>query len=231
MGHDSIWGPRPAAGINVGNEPLEQPPDLEDNAWNWGIGEEADVITWLPQFDPQHTSWPWANSVYNFRQKGRTPRRASVVSMSRISSRLLRLMHADKCEKGFGLASEMSPTSWALYYGLKAVQIPQPIYHEHETDPDDLNHRANSGKPGKISAGSNSIWGWHWHDDILTRISYAYRSEFPEKIYRAWLGYDNAEKVSAFCCEYSPLPSILANNTRGRRDIVASVYLQCSCIR
>lgn len=194
-GLDSVWGPRPAKGINVGNEAPKPPrSNLEDDSWSWGVGEEADVITWLPQFDPRHTDWPFADRVYNFRQKGRTPRRASVVAMSRVSARLLRLMHADKTEKGLGLASEMSPTSWALYYGLKAVQVPQPIYHAHETNPDELNLRANSGKPGQISAGPNSIWSWNQHNDILMKMSYMFGSEFPEKIYRAWLGYDNAEK-------------------------------------
>jgi hypothetical protein len=107
-------------------------------------------------------------------------------------------MHADKAEKGMGLASEMSPTSWALYYGLKAVQVPQPIYHAHDTNPVELNRRANSGKPGKISAGWNSIWSWNQHNDILMKMSYMFGSEFPEKIYRAWLGYDDSEKVSGF---------------------------------
>ncbi|KAJ6179581.1 hypothetical protein N7519_010042 [Penicillium mononematosum] len=198
---DSIWGPQPAKGIEVGNEapePLRS--DLDDDSWTWGVGEEADVITWLPQFDPRHTDWPFRTRVYNFRQKQRTPRRASVVAMSRVSARLLRLMHADKTEKGLGLASEMSPTSWALYYGLKAVQVPQPIYHAHDTNPVELNLRANSGKPGKISAGWDSIWSWNRHNDILMKMSYMFGSEFPEKIYRAWLGYDDSEKDGHRLC-------------------------------
>ncbi|OQE05130.1 hypothetical protein PENVUL_c027G06304 [Penicillium vulpinum] len=208
IGVDTIWGPQPAKGIVVGNKAPKPPqPHTEDNSWSWGVGEEADVITWLPQFNPRYTDWPFADRVYNFRQKGRTPRRASVVAMSRVSARLLQLMHTDKAEKGFGLASEMSPTSWALYYGLKAVQVPQPIYHAHDTNPDELNLRANSGKPGQISAGPNSIWSWNKHNDILMKMSYMFGSEFPEKIYRAWLGYDNAEKVSrytdALTCRFS----------------------------
>lgn len=193
---ESIWGPQPADEIDVSDKAPEPPHKGSEEAWNWGIGEEADVITWLPQFDPRHTTWAWANSVFNFRQKNATPRRASVVSMSRLSSRLLRVMHADKSEKGLGLASEMSPVSWALFYGLKAVQIPQPIYHGYEMDPVALNRRANTGRPGRISAGWDSIWSWHWHNDILRRMSYAYRSEFAERIYRAWLGFDEREKVS-----------------------------------
>ncbi|KAJ5373143.1 hypothetical protein N7517_005149 [Penicillium concentricum] len=195
MGLHSISGPQPAKGIEVGNEAPEPPhPDLDNDSWSWGVNEEADVMTWLPQFDPQHTYWPFSDRIFNFRQRGRTPRRASVVAMSRVSARLLRLMHKDQTEKGLGLASEMSPTSWALYYGLKSVQVPQPIYHAHETDPVKLNLRANAGKTGKIGAGKNSIWNWNQHNDIMMKVSYMFGSEFSEKIYRAWLGYDNAEK-------------------------------------
>ncbi|KAJ5791104.1 uncharacterized protein N7518_008115 [Penicillium psychrosexuale] len=213
-GVDSIWGPRPAKGIEAWAEAPEPPrADMEDESWSWGVGEEADLITWLPQFDPQHTDWLLTNRIYNFRQRGSTPRRASVVAMSRVSARLLRLMHKDTTEKGLGLASEMGPTSWALYYGLKAVQIPQPIYHAHETSPVELNLRANSGKPGKISAGRNSIWNWNQHNDIMMKISYMYGSQFAGKIYRAWLGYDGADDVSGFA---GPLTFLLkfADTTR-----------------
>ncbi|KAJ5782801.1 hypothetical protein N7457_004575 [Penicillium paradoxum] len=222
VGVDSIWGPQPAKDIDVGDEAPKPPhPDSDDDAWNWGVGEEADVITWLPHFNPQETGWPFSDRIFNFRQKGDTPRRASVVAMSRVSTRLLRIMHADKVEKGLGLASEMSLVSWSLYYGLKAVQVPHPIYHAHETNPDQLNRRANSGKPGKISAENDSIWTWDRHNDIVLKMSYMFSSEFPERIYRAWLGYDDAEKVSGFllvlrlalvCQDYE---LIFANNTQG----------------
>lgn len=215
IGRDSIWGPRPAKGINVeGKAPLP-PSNEEDDFWNWGVGEEADVITWLPQFNPRHTHWPFHDRVYNFRDKGRTPRRASVVAMSRVSARLLQFMHSDQVEKGFGLASEMSPSTWALFYGLKAVHVPQPIYHAHNTDVEELNRRANSGQPGAISAGPNSIWSWDQHDDILIKLSYMFGSDFPEKLYRAWLGYDGIDRVrisqrayldSRFISKDSPTP-------------------------
>lgn len=96
----------------MGDESPEPPQEgPEDDPWNWGVGEEADMIIWLPHFDPRHTNWPFRDRVYSFRQKGRTPRRASVVAMFRVSARLPRLMHVEKTEKGFGLASEMPPTS------------------------------------------------------------------------------------------------------------------------
>jgi hypothetical protein len=89
-------------------------------------------------------------------------------------------MHTDQTHKGLGLASEMSPVSWALFYGLKAVHVPQPIYHAYGSDTHELNLRANSRRPVEISAGWNSIWSWNRHNDTLMNMSYMFASEFPE---------------------------------------------------
>ncbi|KAJ5617742.1 hypothetical protein N7537_002856 [Penicillium hordei] len=59
-------------------------------------------------------------------------------------------MDADLTEKGLGLGSEM--------LCMKSVQIPQPIYHAQEWNPEELNHRVNSDEAGVISSGSDSIW-------------------------------------------------------------------------
>ncbi|KAJ5667456.1 hypothetical protein N7507_003320 [Penicillium longicatenatum] len=190
---EGTWGPKPALGINVEDEAPKVPTsNNQDNLWRWGIGEEADVITWMPQFNPKNTGWPFRDRIFNFWQGTRTPVRASPVAMSRVSARLLRLMHQDKTRDGFGLASEMSPVSWALFYGLKSVQVPMPIYHELKWDPVELNRRANPGKPGSVNAGQNSIWTWQMHDDIMLKLSYMFSSDFPGKLYRAWLGLDDA---------------------------------------
>ncbi|KAJ5996001.1 Protein of unknown function DUF3405 [Penicillium canescens] len=114
--------------------------------------------------------------------------------MSRVSARLLRLLHHDKVKMGVGLASEMSPISWALYYGLKAVQIPHPVYHESKWDPQVLNRRANPGEPGMVNAGIDSIWSWDKHNDIIYNTTFMFNSKFSEKLYRAWMGFDGAEE-------------------------------------
>ncbi|KAJ5929501.1 hypothetical protein N7454_006451 [Penicillium verhagenii] len=211
---DSVLGPQAVKGINTdGEAPTIPVVDLEEDLWDWGIGEEADVITWLPSFDPRHTKWPFRDHVFNFAQKGSTPRRASVVAMSRVSAHLLRLMHADKERTGLGLASEMSPTSWALYYGLKAVQVPQPIFHAHSWDPAELNRRANPGSPGAINAGRDSIWSWNMHNDILLNVTFMFNSEFSERLYRAWLGYDQREDSGKIC-----LPPMLLHPVKNTKN-------------
>lgn len=202
VNRDSIWGPRPAKGINVEGQTKEPPvSNPDDDSWEWGVGEEADLITWLPHFDPERTNWAYRNYVYNFPERAYTPRRASVVAMSRLSTRLLRLLHKDQVERGVGLGSEMSPLSWAMYYGLKAVQIPQPLYHPHKWDLDELNRYANSDE---FNARWYSIWSWNQHNELKRSLSYMWASDFPEKLYRTWLGF-NTELVSyLFSLMYVP---------------------------
>ncbi|KAJ5448592.1 Protein of unknown function DUF3405 [Penicillium cf. griseofulvum] len=193
--NSSVWGPRPAEGIDIEGQAIPPPVPRPGNETGiWGVGEEADMITWLPHFNPVGTDWPFRDRVFNFPQDQETPRWAAVVAMSRLSARLLGLLHNDKVKSGVGLASEMSPISWALYYGLKAVQVPQPVYHDVKWDPEELNRRANPGKPGKVNAGLDSIWSWGKHDDIMYNTTFMFNSEFAEKLYRAWLGYDGAKE-------------------------------------
>lgn len=210
---DSILGPRPAEGISPENG-IPTPPEAEEDIWSWGVGEEADLIHWLPSFDPEHTDWLFRGHTPNFPPQENIPRRVSIVAMSRISARLLRHMHEDKVEMGLGMHSEMSPYSWALFYGLKAVQVPQPIYHAHEWNPFALNNRANAGKPGAINAGSDSIWNANPQTaEIVLNITYMFATPFPERLYRSWLGFDEAEGLKPMC-----LPPMLLHpvkNTEG----------------
>ncbi|OQE05441.1 hypothetical protein PENVUL_c024G04218 [Penicillium vulpinum] len=220
-GHDnsSVWGPRPAEGIDIQGQAILPPvPHPKDEPGSWGVGEEADLITWLPHFNPVDTDWPFRDRVFNFPQDQETPRWAAVVAMSRVSARLLGLLHKDKVDSGVGLASEMSPISWALYYGLKAVQIPQPVYHNAKWDPEELNRHANPGEPGKVNAGHDSIWSWGKHDNIIYNTTFMFNSEFAERIYRAWFGFDGAkewEKTNPRLC----LPPIFLHPVKNLESV------------
>jgi hypothetical protein len=189
-GQKSIWGPLPPHNITP-DGPIPPFKDPVNDNYQWGVGEEADLITWLPHFDPEKTEWPFRNEVYNFEQGSNTTRRSSVVAMSRTSKDLLRVMHRDQISKGLGLVSEMSAVSWAMYYGLKAVQVPHPMYLDGIWNLAGLEKRVNSGNASHTSAGFRSIWSWGHHDDILYRMTYMFHTAFPEKLFRFWLGYED----------------------------------------
>lgn len=197
MDQETIWGPVPVEGLNVSSEsPIPPRKPTQNETSTWGIGEEADVVTWLPQFNPENTGWPYRDVIYNFIEGPFIPRRSSPVAMSGLSARVLRIMHENLVEEGLSLVSEMTPASMALYHGLKAVQIPQPIYHAQEWDPVELDRRANTGVPGAISAGQDSIWTWDLAHDILKNMTYMFDSDFSGRLYQAWLGNGEVDEVS-----------------------------------
>jgi hypothetical protein len=81
-----------------------------------------------------------------------------VITMSRLSKRLLDVVHHAQAGQGLGLVSEMSAPSWALYHGLKAVHVPHPIYLDGKWTGKELAGRFNPGAPEKVNGGENSIW-------------------------------------------------------------------------
>ena len=52
--------------------PLPPPRTKHD----WGVGEEADLISFMPMIDPVGTGWVYETQVYGFKDEEKTPRRA-----------------------------------------------------------------------------------------------------------------------------------------------------------
>ncbi|CAG8201153.1 unnamed protein product [Penicillium salamii] len=190
---NTIWGPVIGTGIRpLGPDPPVSHPD-KDN-YTWGVGEEADFLTFLPIFNPKDTSWTFPDKIWNFKYGEKTPRRAAVITMGRYSKRLLDLIHHAQATKGLGLASEMTGASWALFHGLKAVFVPHPIYADGQWTPQELARIYNPGPPENINGGSDSIWNFdHIFDHITYRLSYMFTTHSAENLYRRWLGFRTAE--------------------------------------
>ncbi|KAJ5478145.1 hypothetical protein N7530_003654 [Penicillium desertorum] len=189
----TIWGPVSGTGIRpLGPDPPVPYPE-QDN-YTWGVGEEADFITFLPIFNPQDTQWTFPDKIWNFRKGAGTPRRAAVITMGRYSKRLLDLIHHAQATKGLGLASEMTGASWALFHGLKAVYVPHPIYADGQWTPKELARIYNPGSPENVNGAPVSIWNFdHRFDHIMYRLSYMFTTHSAEDLYRRWLGYRTAE--------------------------------------
>ncbi|KAF9239770.1 hypothetical protein CBS147339_9025 [Penicillium roqueforti] len=185
-GRGSVWGPQGTSDTTpVGPKPTT--PSPEDDKYEWGVGEEADFISFLPIFDPVDTKWTFSNRLWGVSEN--TPRRASPVAMGRISKILVQQMH-DLQIQGMGLVSEMTAPSLALWHGLKAVHVPHPVYIDGKWTAKELGRILNPGEPQKINGGSDSIWNWdHRWDHILYRLSYMFSTQTSEDLYRRWLGY------------------------------------------
>ncbi|SPN96753.1 uncharacterized protein DNG_00273 [Cephalotrichum gorgonifer] len=187
-----IWGPERPADEADWFEPRKDPrPEVEtpeqDTAYAWGVGEEADLITFNPMFDPEGTTWGLADDITGYNTtEGRPPRRAAISTASRMSRRLLTTMHRQTALKKQFAFSEMWPATVALQHGYKAVYAPHPEFVDRRWPPAYLAGVLNGGRAGTSGGSRTSVFGQGEHN--MHGLSWFYRSDFAAELYRAWLG-------------------------------------------
>ena len=180
-------------------------PNVTASERNWrgpmaetsGRGEEADLITLGPIFDPRGSGWYWTHDVQNYRLMRDTPRRASIGTNMRMSRGLLEAMNVVNAEAKKSLHCEAWPTTLVLHsqmersedhsfypqagftYSLpmpfKGVFAPHPIYFRHEWDPDVLHARLN--RPDFYLKK---------HENLHRDSSFYYHAEHAKELYMAW---------------------------------------------
>ena len=129
------------------------------------VGEEADLITLGPIFDPRGSGWYWTHDVQNYPEGWNTHRRASIGTNMRMSRGLLEAMNVVNAEAKKSLHCEAWPTTLVLHSQLppshnqsfypeagftytlplpfKGVFAPHPIYFRHDWDLHELNQLLN----------------------------------------------------------------------------------------
>jgi len=130
FGDSGIWGPHPYAKFYVDPQGPRAPVKRNDV---WGMGEEAELITLSPLIDPVNTKWTYESTVHGFEAPLYLPRRMAIVSMTRTSRRLLRLISQEQQESGAWVVSESTPETWSLLHGLKTVYVPHLVAFNLET--------------------------------------------------------------------------------------------------
>lgn len=182
-----VWGPERTEGIEpVGPTP---PTDSSDHDnYEWGVGEDADMINLAPVFDPEGTSFVLKDKVEHYPEANHTPRRATgTTSMIRLSKRLLRAMHHGQVTSGFYMPPEMYAESTALHHGLKLVVFPLPVYLDFAKSPENMNAAFNADG-GKTVLNTPPMHDGTWH-----RMSYwssiDEKTTYPDELYKRWLGY------------------------------------------
>lgn len=186
---ETIWGPVTFDGKTLPQPVGPKPPvaSPKNDRYEWGVGEDAELLTFLPIFDPRETEWTFSKLLWNLPVD--TPRRASPITMWRMSHRLLNQMHLLQAQ-GKGVVSEMSAPTAALHHGLKAVYVPHPMWVDGQWISKELARIYNPGQPAKINSGPDSIWNWdHKYDQIMYRISFMFTTRLAEDLYRRWLGF------------------------------------------
>ncbi|SMR41457.1 unnamed protein product [Zymoseptoria tritici ST99CH_1E4] len=121
----TTWGPPPTAQNYI--TPGGPPPPSRSNT-TWGIGEAPDLITFSPMIDPIGSDWAYEEGgVHGFDPPASLPRRMAIVSMTRTSRRLLRLISLEQRETGNWLVSESTPETFTFLHGLKGVYAPHVV--------------------------------------------------------------------------------------------------------
>lgn len=185
-----IWGPMPIADFEGGKvQPMGPWPPVNDEAddqFEWGVGEEADYLGFLPAFNPRFTDWVIRNQVYGYLGED-TPRRATLITHSRLSRRLLMAMDEENLQ-GRHMGSEIFPASTALLHGFKGVSVPHPIYSDQKMPGKRADRWFNSGVDGKAGNNRDSPFSWG-RESRFEWVSWYYRANLPGLLYWNFLGW------------------------------------------
>ncbi|KND88942.1 hypothetical protein TOPH_06458 [Tolypocladium ophioglossoides CBS 100239] len=160
-----------------------------------GVGEGADFITLNPIFDTNDSGWVFADDLTGYRQPTSSdpPRRSSIVTVARLSRRLLAAMHEEVWRHHHTMFTEMFPSTIALHHGLKAVYAPHPVYFDRAWQPlgSAVDDAFNSGEYHSTS-GKHSIFDTS-NEHNHKGTSWYYHSEFAGLLWRRWLGYSQMD--------------------------------------
>ncbi|KAK0670746.1 hypothetical protein QBC41DRAFT_387767 [Cercophora samala] len=186
----SVWGPLrpedPKDWFEHEHDPVP-PTSYERDKYTWGVGEESDLITLSPIFDPEGTSWKLASDITGYNtQRGLPPRRAQIITASRMSRRLLLLMHRETAYKKHHAFPEMWPATVALHHGLKAVYAPHPVFVDRAWPAEYLARVLNGGRNGASGGGRTSVYGDKEHN--MRGLTWFYNAGFSGNLYRRWMG-------------------------------------------
>ena len=187
-GDRSIWGPERPLDDKVDFDDDPTPPtSFEKDKYTWGVGEEADLITFNPLFDPDGTTWLLADDTtgYNITQ-GRPPRRTAIITASRLSRKLLVDMHKETTLNHHSMFSEMWPASCALHHGLKVVYAPHAEYIDRKWPIEYLDSIFNGGRNGATGGTRTSVFGDREHN--FRGTTWYYNAGFPEVLWHRWIG-------------------------------------------
>lgn len=186
-----VWGPvRPEDNddwFEPANDPVPPTGGPEKDKSQWGVGEEADYISLNPMFDPDGTTWLLKDDITGYNStNGGPPRRANIITTSRMSRRLLMTMHKMTAYKKQFAFPEMWPATVALQHGYKAVFAPHPLYVDRKWPVEYMAQTFNGGRDGSSGGSRTSVFGEREHN--LRGLSWFYNSGFGPNLYRRWLG-------------------------------------------
>ena len=174
--------------------------------------EIVDLITFNPIFNPNGTKWAFQGDITGY-SHGRPPTRASLITASRMSRRLLQLMHEETYRNHHTMFPEMYPASIAFHYGLKAIYAPLPIYFDRDWPAVHANEIFNNAPVSEASKAQGlkhdrgyfhgpggSVFGPGEH--VFRSSTYYSNAAFASYLWRRWLGHENNNDEIAWETSY-----------------------------
>ena len=219
--HDvPVWGPLSPSDMLQGQEAVTPPTTAEQDKHTWGVGEDADLITLTPMFDPDGTTWTYSEDVTGYNTTGGLPpRRAAITTTARLSQRLLKTMHRETVLTRHTMFSEMWPASVALHHGYKAVYAPHPVYIDRKWPVKYLYSVFNGGRNGATGGARTSVFGDREHN--FKGTTWFYDAGFAPNLWSRWLGFkvngDGGEKAEMAGEGRMCLPGVLLHPVKGVR--------------
>lgn len=189
QGDKAVWGPeRPDEQdiFEVDGEGIP-PTTMEKDQYQWGVGEDADLIVFNPLYDPEGTTWILRDDVTGYnKENGMPPRRTAIITASRLSRKLLTTMHRETSLRRHSMFSEMWPATTALHHGFKAVYVPHSVYIDRRWPTRYLESVFNAGRNGASGGARTSIFGDREHN--FKGTTWFYSAGFSPNLWRRWLG-------------------------------------------
>ena len=155
-GDAAVWGPIQNGVLGwkpVGSHPPTEDPKEEN--FEYGVGEAADLLLFSPVSDilriQTDDDWPFTGWHRGVRDD--IPRFLSFPAHAWASRTLLEAVHRDQHELGLRIHSEATLPTFALWHGLKVVQVPMPKFQFPERDVRELNLIYNAGRPRDFEDG------------------------------------------------------------------------------
>jgi len=213
-----VWGPEPPIDDTLDNSTDVNPPATADKS-DWGVGEEADLITFNPIFDPQGTTWILGDDTTGYNTTRSQPkRRTTINTFNRLSKRLLLAMYRDTLLGRKTMFTEMWPASCALLHGFKAVYAPHPVYIDRRWPTSFLAATFNAGRNGATGGSRLSVFSDDRQHNFRGTTWY-YDAGFAPNLWKRWLGYkvdnDGGEMEEVAGEGRMCLPSILLHPVKG----------------
>lgn len=155
-----------------------------------GVGEEADLITLNPIFDPTTSGWILERDVtgYNISMPI-PPTRTAIVAVERVSKKLLQVMHEEMMQFGHNAFTEMFPPTMALHHGLKAVYAPHPVFFDRKWPLEEVEKKFNSGVFGSSGGNVSSPFNIR-NEHNFHGTTWYYSAAFSGALWRRWLGLE-----------------------------------------